>query len=209
MLVIVALGDIDLTDFLHCGRAKNIRHHAGLHAPVGWETNGFGNATVQANLAADRIAKKLERPERLGEALDILHGLEKRSDEKPHDAAVQLRGKPGTEALADMECHLGMQHREAKADKQLAPVMKDIAVMDGNGGGICAGEDLPNAEPHIAPLPHRAGIKPCAFHLIKQVGHAGAVVPKNRELLRQVRKKAAGRVEIRFTASVEAHRNMA
>jgi hypothetical protein len=108
-----------------------------------------------------------------------------------------------------MECHLGMQHRKAKADKQLAPVMKDIAVMDGNGGGICAGEDLPNAEPHIAPLPHRSGIKPCAFHLIKQIRHAGAVVPKDRDLLRQGRKKAAGRIEISSASPIEAHRDMA
>ena len=70
---------------------------------------------MKTNLAADRVAEKLERPERLGKALDMLHRLKKWRDEEPHDTAIQLRGKTGAEPLADLECHFGMQHGEAKS----------------------------------------------------------------------------------------------
>jgi hypothetical protein len=72
---------------------------------------------MKTNLTANRVAEKLERPERLGEALDMLHRLKKWRDEEPHDTAIQLHGKTGAEPLTDMECHCGMKHGKAEANE--------------------------------------------------------------------------------------------
>jgi hypothetical protein len=206
--MVVTLGDIDLANPFHGSDAKNICHHAGFHTPVGRESHAFRNASMQANLAADRVAEKLQRRERFREAIEALHRAQQRSDEKPHDATIQLRRKTGTETLADMKRHVGMEHWKTKAHEQFAPVVEYVAIMDGHGRRVCASEHLPDTETHIATFAHWPGIEAGANQIGEEGFDAWTIIPENRNPLREHGKNPTRRVEVRGITPVEADCDM-
>ena len=134
---------------------------------------------MQTDLAADRVAEKLQRCERLRKAFDILHGAKKRSDKKPHDSTVQLGRKTGTKAFADMKSHVGMDHRKAETHEQFAPVVEYVTVVYGHSRCVCAGKNLGQTEAHIATFAYWSGIETCAFQISEESRDARSIIPEN------------------------------
>lgn len=165
VFVVVALGDIDLADAARVTDAGEISHHAGLDAPVGREAECGGDAAGEADFATDRVAEKAQRPRGFFEARKVVHGIEEWSEEEAHDAAVEFAGKAGAVAFRNLEAHVGMQDGKGEAHEKLAAVVDDIAVVDGDGGGLCGGEGVGEAEAHVAAFAHGARLEACGFEV--------------------------------------------
>jgi hypothetical protein len=108
-----------------------------------------------------------------------------------------------------MKSHVGMHHGKAETHEQFAPVVEYVAVMDGHSRCVCAGKHLRKTEAHIATFTHWSGIETRAFQISEESSDARAVVPKNRNWLREFRKNAKRQVEMRRITSIQADCDMA
>jgi hypothetical protein len=101
-----------------------------------------------------------------------------------------------------------MEHWKTKAHEQFAPVVQYVAIMDGHGCRVSAGEHLPDAETHIAAFAHWPGIEAGANQIGEEGFDAWAIIPENRNPLREHGKNPTRRVEVRRITPVEADCDM-
>jgi len=101
-----------------------------------------------------------------------------------------------------------MEHWKTKTHEQFAPVVEYVAIMDSHGCRVCASEDLPNTETHIAAFAHWPGIEAGANQIDEEGFDAWAIIPENRNPLGEHGKNPTRRIEVRRVTPVEADCDM-
>ena len=180
MLVIVAVGQIDLANAGARLIALHFRQDADLESPVRRNAQFGYQGAAEGEFAGKQIAESPHEGQIFIRAENAFERHQQRPDKQPVDPAVHLAvGDPRVISLAEFKAEIRIGHRVEKAGQKAAVIGQHVAIMEAHRVGLAAGIHHADAVPDIAALAGLGRPEALVLELVLYGFQARAVIPQH------------------------------